>query len=90
MMSSRIGGQRAISIVLLAWLGWAISQALVVSSSREAAAEVQQLAASYVDEYQKQLAAIVADEVYVQEIRAQNPPEEGAPRSRTLLSLIHI
>ena len=79
---SRIGVQR--TIVLLVWLGWAISQALVVSSSLEAAAELQQLAASYVDEYQKQLAAIVADEVYVQEIRAQNPPEEGAPRSRTL------
>ena len=70
--------------MLLAWLGWAISQALVVSSSREAGVELQQLAASYVDEYQKQLAAIVADEVYVQEIRAQNPPEEGAPRLRTL------
>ena len=82
MKRSRIGGPR--TIVLLAWLGWAISQALVVSSSREAAADLQQLAASYVDEYQKQLAAIVADEVYVQEIRAQQPPEEGAPRSRTL------
>jgi hypothetical protein len=84
MKRSRIGGQRAISIALLAWLGWATSQALVVSSSGEAAADLQQLAASYVDEYQKQLAAIVADEVYVQEIRAQDPPEEGAPRSRTL------
>ena len=82
MKRSRIGGQR--TIVLLAWLGWAITQALVVSSSREAAAEVQQLAASYVDEYQKQLTAIVADEVYVQEIRAQIPAEEGAPRFRSI------
>ena len=49
-----------------------------------ARADLQQLAASYVDDYQKQLAAIVADEVYVQEIRAQVPAEEGAPRSRTL------
>jgi hypothetical protein len=84
MKRSRIGGRRAISIVLLAWLVWATSEALVVSSSPAAAADVQQLAASYVDDYQKQLAAIVADEVYVQEIRAQDPPEEGAPRFRTL------
>jgi hypothetical protein len=107
MQRSRIGGQRpafakatadkAIAIVLLAWLGWATAQALGASSSRESAADeaaasseprrradLQQLAGSYVDEYQKQLAAIVADEVYVQEIRAQNPPEEDAPRSRTL------
>ena len=69
--------------MLLVWLGWAISQAFVVSSSLEAAVELQQLAASYVDEYQKQLTAIVADEVYVQEIRAQIPAEEGAPRFRT-------
>jgi len=82
MKRSRIGGQR--TIVLLVWLGWAISQALVVSSSLEAAAELQQLAASYVDEYQKQLTAIVADEVYVQEIRAQIPAEEGAPRFRSI------
>ena len=36
MMSSRIGGQRAISIVLLAWLGWATPQAFVASSFPEA------------------------------------------------------
>ena len=97
MKSSRIGGRRAIAIVLLAWLGWATPQPFVASSFPEAAgdagaassepsrrADLQQLAASYVDDYQKQLAAIVADEVYVQEIRAQVPPEEGAPRSRTL------
>jgi hypothetical protein len=93
---SRNGGQQAIAIVLLAWLGWATPRALVVSSSPGAAADpgaaafasgrpdVRQLAASYVDEYQRQLAAIVADEVYVQEIRAQDPVDDGAPRSRTL------
>ena len=72
--SFRIGGQRAMAIVLLAWLGWATPEA----------ADLRQLAASYVDDYQKQLTAIVADEVYVQEIRAQLPAEEGAPRSRTI------
>ena len=55
-----------------------------MSSEPSRGAYFQQLAASYVDDYQKQLAAIVADEVYVQEIRAQVPPEEGALRSRTL------
>ena len=84
MMRSRIGGRQAIAIVLLAWLGWATPEALVVSLPRAPAADLQQLAASYVDEYQRQLAAIVADEVYVQEIRAQVPLDETAPRSRTL------
>ena len=107
MKSTRIGGQRpafakatadkAISIVLLVWLGWATPHAPGASSSRASAADgaaasseprrradLQQLAASYVDDYQKQLTAIVADEVYVQEIRAQMPAEEGAPRSRTI------
>jgi hypothetical protein len=46
------------------------------------AADLQQLAASYVDDYQKQLTAIVADEVYRQAIRGQDPVEEGAPRAR--------
>jgi hypothetical protein len=73
--------RQAICIVLLAWLGWASSQVLAVSLRR---ADIRQLAAGYVDEYQKQLAAIVADEVYVQEIRAQDPADEGAPRSRAL------
>ena len=92
---SRIGGRRAIPALLLAWLGWAAAQALAVSSSGEQAdsrggvpasrrADVRELAAAYVDDYQKQLAAIVADEVYVQEIRAQDPADEAAPRSRTL------
>lgn len=90
-----MGRQRAICIVLLAFLGGVTARALAVSSSRAAAApgaaipesgraDVRQLAAGYVDDYQKQLAAIVADEVYVQEIRAQDPADEGAPRSRTL------
>jgi hypothetical protein len=78
---SRTGGRRAICIVLLVWLGWTSSQASGVSSRR---ADIRELAAGYVDEYQKQLAAIVADEAYVQEIRAQDPADEGAPRSRTL------
>jgi hypothetical protein len=92
---SRNGGRQAIGLVLVAWLGWATSQTPVVSSSLEAAdmgaaalesrrADIRQLAASYVDQYQRQLEAIVADEVYVQEIRAQDPADEGAPRSRTL------
>lgn len=93
---SRNGGRQAISIVLLAWLGWVTPKALVVSSSPGSAADpgaatvesgrpdIRQLAASYVDEYQRQLEAIVADEIYVQEIRAQVPPDEGAPRSRTI------
>ena len=86
MKSSRLGRRRAIAIVAVAWLGWAWHQRLGASPATDvrARADLQQLAASYVDDYQKQLAAIVADEVYVQEIRAQVPAEEGAPRSRTL------
>jgi hypothetical protein len=86
MKSSRLDRRRAIAIVAVAGLGWAWHQTLGASPATEASARVdlQQLAASYVDDYQKQLAAIVADEVYVQEIRAQVPVEEGAPRSRTL------
>jgi len=97
MKSAGTGGRLAGSIVLLTWLGWAAAHGLAASSSSDAAGEadtssspraaragLQQLAASYVDEYQRQLTAIVADETYVQEIRAQDPPEEGAPRSRTL------
>jgi hypothetical protein len=91
----RIVGPQASGIVLLAWLGWATPRALAVSSSLDAPdmgaaileprrADVRQLAAGYVDGYQKELAAIVADEVYVQEIREQHPADEGAPRSRTL------
>ena len=78
MMSSRIGGRLAVPVALLTSLGWAAPHVLA------ARADVQQLAASYVDDYQKQLTAIVADETYTQEIRAQDPPDEGAPRSRTL------
>jgi hypothetical protein len=67
-------------------------QILAVSPSHDAAIDalepgrpdIRQLAASYVDEYQRQLEAIVADEIYVQEIRAQVPLDEGAPRSRTI------
>ena len=91
---SLIGRQRAICIVLLAFLAGATARALAVSSSLAAAEgpaipesrrpDVRQLAAGYVDDYQKQLTAVVADEVYVQEIRAQDPADEGAPRSRTL------
>ena len=92
---SRNGAHQAIAIALLAWLGWTAPQALGLASSRDAAlgarppseprrADIRQLAASYVDEYQRQLEAIVADEIYVQEIRAQVPPDEGAPRSRTI------
>jgi hypothetical protein len=91
---SLIGALRSIAILLVC-LGPATDQGLAVSSSREEAgsragatasrrADVRQLAAAYVDDYQKQLTAIVADEVYHQEIREQDPAEEGAPRSRTL------
>jgi hypothetical protein len=91
----RSRGRRALSLLLLVWFGWAMSRTLAVSSSLPARdigaavleprrADVRQLAADYVDDYQKQLAAIVADEVYVQEIRAQDPADDGAPRSRTL------
>jgi hypothetical protein len=45
--------------------------------------DLQQLAAAYVDDYQKQLTAIVADETYRQAIRGQDPEDEGAPRART-------
>jgi hypothetical protein len=45
--------------------------------------DLWRLAASYVDEYQKQLTAIVADEVYIQAIRGQDPEQPGAPWSRT-------
>ncbi len=44
---------------------------------------IEQLAAEYVAGYQRQLTAIVADENYAQEIRAQLPPEPGASRSRS-------
>jgi hypothetical protein len=47
-------------------------------------ASVAALAAAYVADYQRQLTSIVADELYVQEIRAQTPADAGAPRTRTL------
>ena len=47
-------------------------------------ASVPALAAAYVAEYQRQLTSIVADELYVQEIRAQTPADPGTPRARTL------
>ena len=47
---------------------------------------VPALAAAYVADYQRQLTSIVADELYVQEIRAQTPAETAAPRVRTLRS----
>src|SRR4051794_34145558 len=48
--------------------------------------EIQERAASYVAGYQRQLTAIVADELYTQEIRAQVPEDADAPKSRTLRS----
>src|SRR5690349_2044639 len=92
MSSNAIGGRRTAIFALLACLG-AVSVADGVSAladgagaPRSAAApspDLQQLAASYVDEYQKQLTAVVADELYTQTIRGQDPGEEGAPWSRT-------
>ena len=64
----------------------AVVAALLGVASPSAApgrASLEQLAAAYVDDYQKQLTAIVADEVYRQSIRAQEPADEGAPRVRT-------
>ena len=44
---------------------------------------IERLAAEYVTAYQQELTAIVADEEYVQDVRAQVPAVPGAPRSRT-------
>ncbi|CAN5835103.1 hypothetical protein BH18ACI5_BH18ACI5_04980 [soil metagenome] len=43
-------------------------------------------AARYVTDYQQQLTAVVADETYTQEVRAQVPEQRGAPRSRSMRS----
>ena len=43
-------------------------------------------AARYVTDYQEQLTAVVADEAYTQEVRAQVPEQRGAPRSRSIRS----
>ena len=45
-------------------------------------------AATYVRAYQQQLTAVVADEAYVQEIKAQRPLDRGMPRKRRLKSEI--
>lgn len=97
MKRSRNGGQLAIAIAV-AGIGWSAAHtpapAAFASTGRsvDAApapsgsggrAELHQLAASYIDDYQRQLTAIVADEVYVQEIRSQVPAEKG-PRSRRI------
>jgi hypothetical protein len=97
MKSSRIRAQLAISFALV-WPGWAavgshapappawIGRSVYAAPGVAAVGRrdgLQQLAASYIDDYQRQLTAIVADEVYVQEIRSQVPAEDG-PRSRRL------
>ncbi|MEO6213390.1 MAG: hypothetical protein ABIP65_07160 [Vicinamibacterales bacterium] len=43
-------------------------------------------AARYVADYEEQLTAVIADESYAQEVRAQVPEERGAPRSRSMRS----
>ena len=43
-------------------------------------------AAAYVAVYQQALTFVIADETYVQEIRAQLPPDPSMPRARTLQS----
>jgi hypothetical protein len=43
-------------------------------------------AARYVGDYEEQLTAVVADESYSQEVRAQVPEDRGAPRSRSMRS----
>ena len=47
---------------------------------------VLESAAAYVTAYQQALTYILADEIYVQEIRAQTPPDPAMPRRRTLQS----
>jgi hypothetical protein len=84
MNSRRIGGRRAVAFALLTGLALPSAPGGVSLDALNAgAADLQQLAASYVDDYQKQLTAIVADEVYRQAIRRQEPEDDGAPRART-------
>ncbi|MEX2271131.1 MAG: hypothetical protein WD690_06660 [Vicinamibacterales bacterium] len=45
-------------------------------------------AAAYVRDYQQQLTAIIADETYTQQLRAQTPLDKGMARTRTLISEI--
>jgi len=49
---------------------------------------IVEAAAAYVRQYQEQLTAIVADEVYKQEIKAQSPRDRAMPFKRTLQSEI--
>jgi hypothetical protein len=42
--------------------------------------------ARYVSDYEEQLTAVIADESYSQEVRAQVPEDRGAPRSRSMRS----
>ena len=88
----RTGGVRAIVFALMPCFALALSSVRPPTNVGPGSSDpghpelntsLQQLAANYVDDYQKQLTAIVADETYQQNILGQDPADQGAPRSRT-------
>src|SRR5688572_26823979 len=71
-----------IRYVALAFL--ASVPAVLAASQKPSAKDVVKAATAYVEQYQQQLTSIVADESYLQEIRAQIPTDPQTPRSRQI------
>jgi hypothetical protein len=66
-----------------------LAASMLLSGGQQADIDrILERAAAYVNEYQQQLTAIVADEIYTQRVRAQVPLDKGMPPTRTTTSEI--
>lgn len=61
-----------------------IAASVLQTGPRTAVDQLVERAAAYVRHYQQQLTAIIADETYGQQVRAQVPRDTAMPRTRTL------
>jgi hypothetical protein len=65
-----------------------LAASMVLGGQQGEIDRILERAAAYVTEYQQQLTAVVADEIYTQRVRAQVPLDKGMPPTRTTTSEI--